>query len=61
MGKTIFKSEPLIDWSKEEERTKLSKALREVRGNLGALYHPIIAGKNRQQGEDCKQESLKSG
>ena len=45
MGKTIFKSEPLIDWSKEEERTKLSKALREVRGNLGALYHPIIAGK----------------
>lgn len=48
MGKFVelpdFHSEPLTDWSKKEERERLSEAIKGLRRKLGGTYSPLIAG-----------------
>lgn len=50
-----FRNEPPIDWSEEENRSRMRKALEKVRGELGKSYPLIIGGQ-----ESWTEKTIKS-
>ncbi len=47
---SAFRNEPLIDFSRDEARVSMSRALEEVRRRLGAIYPLVIDGRRIETG-----------
>ena len=46
-----FSNEPMLDFSKAENRDRMRKALQKVRGTFSEKYYPVIGGKKIGTGE----------